>query len=55
MPLDDHRVWHFWIPGERIEINNKMYQRGPTYVEPAVPEHVTRQWPVILMHGGGFQ
>jgi pimeloyl-ACP methyl ester carboxylesterase len=49
------RRGHFWIPGERVAIGDKSYQRGPMYVEWEAPERVTRQWPIVLLHGGGFQ
>ncbi len=49
------RRGHFWIPGERVQREGKTYQRGPMYVEWEAPEAVTRPWPIVLMHGGGFQ
>ena len=55
VPSRTIRRGHFWIPGERVAIGDKTCQRGPMYVEWEAPEHVTRQWPVVLMHGGGFQ
>ncbi|WP_322101910.1 alpha/beta hydrolase [Paraburkholderia sp. J41] len=49
------RRGHFWIPGDRVEHDGRTYQRGPMYVEWEAPETVTRPYPVVLMHGGGFQ
>ena len=49
------RRGHFWIPGEHVAIGDKTHQRGPMYVEWEAPEQVTRRWPAVLMHGGGFQ
>ncbi|WLS81068.1 alpha/beta hydrolase (plasmid) [Erwinia pyri] len=46
---------HFWIAGERTEQNGLTYQRGPMYVEWEAPETVSQPFPVVLMHGGGFQ
>lgn len=55
VPARNIRRGHFWIPGERVERDGKTYQRGPMYVEWEAPEMITRPWPVVLMHGGGFQ
>ncbi|QGZ63386.1 alpha/beta hydrolase [Paraburkholderia acidisoli] len=49
------RRGHFWIAGERVTTGDKTVQRGPMYVEWEAPEQVVRPWPVVLMHGGGFQ
>jgi pimeloyl-ACP methyl ester carboxylesterase len=49
------RRGHFWVPGERVSLGGLTYQRGPMFVEWEAPEEVTRPWPVILIHGGGFQ
>lgn len=49
------RRGHFWVPGDRIEQAGLTYQRGPMYVEWEAPETVTRPYPIVLMHGGGFQ
>lgn len=54
-PVRTLRRGHFWIPGERIEIEGKTFQRGPMYVEWEAPESVLHPWPIILVHGGGFQ
>lgn len=54
-PLRTLRRGHFWIAGERVAVGDRTYQRGPMYVEWEAPEHVTRQWPIVLMHGGGLQ
>lgn len=49
------RRGHFWIPGERVQLGGLRCQRGPMYVEWEAPEAVTRPYPIVLMHGGGFQ
>ncbi|MCD0502126.1 alpha/beta hydrolase [Bordetella petrii] len=49
------RRGHFWIPGDRVKQGGRTHQRGPMYVEWEAPETVTRPYPVVLMHGGGFQ
>lgn len=49
------RRGHFWIPGERIECNGLTYQRGPLFAEWEAPEQVTRPYPAVLLHGGGYQ
>ncbi|MFC0387549.1 alpha/beta hydrolase [Muricoccus vinaceus] len=54
-PARTVRRGHFWVPGERVSISGRTYQRGPMFVEWEAPEQVTRRWPVVLMHGGGFQ
>jgi pimeloyl-ACP methyl ester carboxylesterase len=54
-PVRAIRRGHFWVPGERIAIHDRTFQRGPMYVEWEAPETMTRKWPVVLMHGGGFQ
>ena len=33
----------------------RTYQRGPMFAEWETPEQVTRPYPVVLVHGGGFQ
>ncbi|KTR98835.1 alpha/beta hydrolase [Pantoea dispersa] len=54
-PVRSIRRGHFWIPGERVEQNGLTYQRGPMYVEWEAPKLMSRPYPVVLMHGGGFQ
>jgi len=54
-PARTVRRGHFWIPGERVGQGGATYQRGPMYVEWEAPETVTGPYPVILVHGGGFQ
>ncbi|MBJ9677411.1 alpha/beta fold hydrolase [Burkholderia gladioli] len=54
-PARTIRRGHFWVPGERVAIGQRTYQRGPMYVEWEAPETVTRKCPIVLMHGGGFQ
>ena len=45
----------FWIPGERVDIDGQTYQRGPLFAEWEAPEKVTHPWPIVLVHGGGYQ
>ena len=49
------RRGHFWVSGERVERDGKTFQRGPMFAEWETPEQVTRPYPIILVHGGGFQ
>ena len=49
------RRGHFWVPGERVERDGQTYQRGPMFAEWETPEQVTRPYPIVLVHGGGFQ
>ncbi|KWR84228.1 hypothetical protein [Cupriavidus sp. IDO] len=46
---------HMWISGDRIERRGETYQCGPLFVEWETPEEVTRPWPIVLLHGGGYQ
>ncbi|ALK30686.1 alpha/beta fold hydrolase [Burkholderia plantarii] len=55
VPARTVRRGHFWMPGERVEAGGRTVQRGPMYVEWEAPPTVTREWPIVLMHGGGFQ
>ena len=54
-PARTARRGHFWIPGERVEREGKTFQRGPMFVGWEAPEEVTRPYPIVLVHGGGFQ
>lgn len=54
-PARTVRRGHFWIAGERIQAGGLTYQRGPLFAEWEAPEQVTRPYPVILVHGGGYQ
>ncbi len=54
-PVRSVRRGHLWIPGERMKLDGRTYQSGPMFVEWEASERVTRPWPIILMHGGGFQ
>lgn len=49
------RRGHLWIPGERIQSDQLSYQLGPLFAEWEAPEQVTRPYPAILVHGGGYQ
>lgn len=55
VPVRSVRRGHFWIPGDRIEQNGLTFQQGPMYVEWEAPKEISRPFPVVLMHGGGFQ
>lgn len=54
-PARTVRRGYFWIPGERVGQEGATCQRGPMYVEWEAPETMTRPYPVVLVHGGGFQ
>lgn len=54
-PVRNVRRGHFWVPGDRIEIDGLTYQRGPLFAEWEAPEEVTRPYPMMLVHGGGYQ
>ena len=43
----------FWIPGERVAMGDQTYQHGPLFASWGAPEHVTRPYPLVLIHGGG--
>ena len=49
------RRGNFWVPGPRIELAGETYQSGPMYVAWEAPERVTRNWPIVLVHGGAMQ
>ena len=49
------RLGSLWIPGDRVTVDGLTYQRGPLFAEWQAPEQVTHPWPVVLVHGGGFQ
>ncbi len=54
-PARTLRRGRFWVAGERVEHEGRTYQRAPMFVEWEAPERVTRPYPVVLVHGGGFQ
>ena len=54
-PARNVRRGHFWVPGERVERAGKTFQRGPMFVAWEVPEQIERPFPIVLVHGGGFQ
>ena len=54
-PARTTRRGFFWIAGERMTVDGKTCQRAPMFVEWEAPEQVTRPWPIVLVHGGGFQ
>ena len=49
------RRGHFWIPGERVTVDGRTCQTAPMFVEWEAPDRITRPYPIVLMHGGGFQ
>lgn len=55
VPVRSSRRGHFWVPSERTRLDGKTFQRGPMFVDWEAPEHVTQPYPVVLVHGGGFQ
>ena len=54
-PVRAVRRGHFWVPGERVARDGESYQRGPMFVEWEAPEHIIKPFPIVLVHGGGFQ
>lgn len=54
-PVRSIRRGHFWISGKRVVREGQTYQRGPLFAEWEAPEHVSRPWPIVLLHGGGYQ
>ena len=54
-PARTLRRGHFWITGERVARDGATFQRGPMFAAWETPEQVTRPYPVVLVHGGGFQ
>lgn len=54
-PVRQVRRGHLWIAGERIVRDGLTYQRGPLFAEWEAPEDVIRPFPIILLHGGGYQ
>ncbi len=55
IPARTSRRSQFWVPGERVAVKGKTYQRGPMYVAWEAPEHITKPYPVVLVHGGAMQ
>lgn len=49
------RRGHFWIAGDRVVVDGETCQRGPLFAAWEAPETVTHRWPVVLVHGGGYQ
>ena len=54
-PVRAVRQGQFWIAGDRVNVDGQTYQRGPLFAQWEAPEAVTRSWPIVLVHGGGFQ
>lgn len=55
MPARTVRRGHMWIPGDRLSLDGLTYRRGPLFAEWEAPEVVTRPWPIVPVHGGGYQ
>ncbi len=55
VPARSSRRGQFWVPGERVDVAGKTYQRGPMFVAWEAPERVTQPYPVVLVHGGALQ
>ena len=45
----------FSVPGERVAVGGKTYQRAPMFVAWEAPEAVTQTYPIVLVHGGAMQ
>lgn len=54
-PTRTSRRGQFWVPGERVSVDGKTYQRGPMFVAWESPEQVTQPHPIVLVHGGAMQ
>ncbi len=54
-PARTTRRGHIWIPGDRVARNGQTYQRGPLFADWEAPERVTGRYPIVLVHGGGYQ
>ena len=54
-PLRTSRRGQFWLPGERVKVNEHTYQHGPMFVAWEAPETVTKPYPLVLVHGGAMQ
>lgn len=54
-PARTVRRGHLWIAGDRVKQDGYTYQCGPLFAEWEAPEEVTHPWPIVLVHGGGFQ
>ena len=54
-PVRTSRRGQFWIPGERVTVGAHTYQHGPMFVAWEAPEHVTKPYPLVLIHGGAMQ
>ena len=54
-PIRSSRRGQFWVPGERVTVDEHSYQHGPMYVSWEAPETVTRPYPLVLIHGGAMQ
>ena len=55
VPVRTSRRGDFWVPGERVILDGKTYQRGPMFVAWEAPERVTQPYPIVLVHGGAMQ
>ena len=55
VPVRTIRQGQFWIPGDRVQVEGQTYQRGPLFAQWEAPDKVTHPWPIVLVHGGGFQ
>ncbi len=49
------RRGEFWLPGDRVTIKGKTYQRGPMFVAWEAPASVSQPYPIVLIHGGALQ
>ena len=49
------RRGQFWVPGERVTVDEHSYQHGPMFVCWEAPEKVAKPYPLVLIHGGAMQ
>lgn len=46
----------FWVEGTTVETDDGQHLlQGQMFVEWLAPERVSREWPLVLVHGGGGQ
>ena len=38
-----------------MRVEDQTYQRGPLFAQWEAPEYARRPWPIVLVHGGGYQ
>ena len=49
-----HRRSYFYVGGDYVPQNSSQVAHGQMYVEHLVPEKVTQQYPLVMIHGHGM-